>query len=96
MQKENSSDESDFSENEIPNLNSLKPFKFEPKTNIGDIISSSSVDEDDGVEYKVKRLSNNEWCECSAKAVVDWRLLNSVQNTWLAASDIFHIFTQSI
>ena len=67
MQKENSSDESDFSENEIPNLNSLKPFKFEPKTNIGDIISSSSVDEDDGVEYKVKRLSNNEWCECSAK-----------------------------
>ena len=37
MQKENSSDESDFSENEIPNLNSLKPFKFEPKTNIGDI-----------------------------------------------------------
>ena len=96
MQKENSSDESDFSENEIPNLNSLKPFKFEPKTNIGDIISSSSVDEDDGVEYKVKRLSNNEWCECSAKAVVGWRLLNSVQNTWLAASDIFHIFTQSI
>ena len=96
MEKENNTNESDFSENEIPNLNSLKPFKFEPKTNIGDIISSSSVDEDDGVEYKVKRLSNNEWCECSAKAVVGWCLLNSVQNTWLAASDIFHIFTQSI
>ena len=68
--KENNSDESDFSENEIPDLNSLKPFKFEPKTNIGDIISSSSDDEDEGVEYKVKRISNNEWCECSAKAVV--------------------------
>ena len=48
----------------------MKLFKFEPKTNIGDIISSSSDDEDEGVEYKVKRISNNEWCECSAKAVV--------------------------
>ena len=50
-QKENNSDESDFSENEIPNLNSLKPLKFEPKTNIGEIISSSNVDEDEGIEY---------------------------------------------
>ena len=49
-------------------LNSLKPFK--PKTNIGDIISSSSDDEEEGAEYKVKRISNNEWCECSAKAFV--------------------------
>ena len=32
MEKENNNDESDFSENEIPDLNSLKPFKFEPKT----------------------------------------------------------------
>ena len=48
----------------------MKLFKFEPNTNIGDIISSSSDDEDEGVEYKVKRISNNEWCECSAKAVV--------------------------
>ena len=70
MEKENKSDESNFSENEIPNLNSLKLFKFEPKTNIGDIIGSSSDDDDEGVEYKVKRMSNNEWCECSAKAVV--------------------------
>ena len=68
--KKKNSDESDFSEDEIPNLNSLKSVKFEPKTNIGDIISSSSDDEDEGVEYKVKRISNNEWCECSAKAVV--------------------------
>ena len=70
MEKENNSDESEFSENEIPDLNSLKPFKFEPKTNIGDIISSSNDDEDEGVEYKVKRVSSNEWCEYSAKAVV--------------------------
>ena len=70
MRQENNSDESDFSENEILDLNSLKPFKFEPKTNIGDIISSSSDDEDEGVEYKVKKISNNEWCKCSAKAVV--------------------------
>ena len=68
MEKENNSNESDFSETEIPDLNSLKSFKFEPKTNIGDIISSD--DEDEGVEYKVKRISNNEWCECSAKTVV--------------------------
>ena len=70
MEKENNNDKSGFSENEIPDLNSLKPFKFETKANIGDIISSSSDDEDEGVEYKVKRISNNEWCECSAKAVV--------------------------
>ena len=73
MEKENNSNESDFSENEIPDLNSLKPFKFEPKTNIGDIISSCSDDEDEGVDYKVKQISNNEWCECSAKAVIGRR-----------------------
>ena len=65
MEKENNSNES---ENEIPHLNFLKPFEFEPKTNIGDINSSSSDDEEEGAEYKVKRRS--EWCECSAKAVV--------------------------
>ena len=42
MEKENSNDKIDYSENEIPDLNSLKPFKFERETNIGDIISSSS------------------------------------------------------
>ena len=71
MEKENNSDESDFSENEIPDLNSLKPFKFEPKTNIGDITSRSSDDEEEGAEYKVKWINNNEWCQCSAKALVD-------------------------
>ena len=69
MEKENNSDESEFIENEILDLNSLKPFKFKPKTNIGDINNSSSDDEE-GAEYKVKRISNSEWCECSAKAVV--------------------------
>ena len=32
MEKENNTNESDFSENEIPDLNYLKPFKFEPKS----------------------------------------------------------------
>ena len=67
MEKENNSNES---ENEIPHLNFLKPFEFEPKTNIGDINSSSNDDEEEGAEYKVKRMSNSEWCECRAKAVV--------------------------
>ena len=46
MEKENKNDKSDFSENEIPDLSSLKSFKFESKTNLGDIISSSSDDDD--------------------------------------------------
>ena len=58
-------------ENTIPYLNSLKPFKFEPKTNIGDITSRSSDDEEEGAEYKVKWINNNEWCQCSAKALVN-------------------------
>ena len=52
-------------------MKTLKPFEFEPKTNIGDINSNSSDYEEEGAEYKVKRISNNsEWCECSAKALV--------------------------
>ena len=31
MQKENNTDKTDFSENEVPDLSSLKPFEFEPK-----------------------------------------------------------------
>ena len=69
MEKENNSNESDFSENEIPDLNSFKPFKFKPKTN-RDSNSSSSDDKEEGVEYKVKQINNNEWCECIAKAFV--------------------------
>ena len=66
MEKENNSDESDFIENEIPDLNSLKPFKFESKTNIGDIISD---DEEEGAEYKVKRISNNEVVRVQCKNI---------------------------
>ena len=47
MEKENNSVGSDFSENEIPDLNALNLFKFEPKANIGDINSSSSDDEEE-------------------------------------------------
>ena len=68
MEKENNSNESDFSKNEIPDLNSLKLFEFEPKRNIRDINSSSGNDEE-RAEYKVKRIRNNERCKCSAKAV---------------------------
>ena len=45
MEKENNSNESDFSE-KIPGLNSLKSFKFERKTNIGDVNSSISDNEE--------------------------------------------------
>ena len=60
MGKGDNSDESDFNENEIPDLNSLKPFEFEPKVILGDINSSNSDDEEEGVEYKVKRISTRE------------------------------------
>ena len=56
MEKDNNTDENDFSENETPDLNSLEPSEFEPETNIGDISSSSSDDEEEGAEYKVKRI----------------------------------------
>ena len=79
MEKENNSDEIDFSENEIPDLNSLKHFTFQPKTNIEDIISSSSDHEQEGAEYKVECISNNAWCECSAKVFVGNVLQNRCQ-----------------
>ena len=60
----------DWSDYEVPDLDFLKPFEFERKTNIGDINSSSSHDEEEGAEYKVKPISNSEWCECTAKAFV--------------------------
>ena len=66
MEKENNSNESETS----LKLNSLKPFEFQPERNIVDINSSSSDDEEEVAEYKVKLISNSEWCECSAKAVV--------------------------
>ena len=69
MEKYNTN-ESNLSKNKIPDLNSLELSEFEPKTNIRDIKSSSSDDEEEGAEYKVKWISNNEWCKCSTKAFV--------------------------
>ena len=40
MENENNTDESDFNENKVLNLNSMQPFEFKPKTNIGNINSS--------------------------------------------------------
>ena len=68
--EENNTDESYFSENEILDLNSWKPFEFESKANIRVINSSSSDNEEEGIEYKVKRIGNSEWCEFSTEAVV--------------------------
>ena len=56
MEKENSTNESDFSENEIPDLHYLKPFVFEPETNIRDIKSYSS-DDGQGVVWRKKVLN---------------------------------------
>ena len=72
--------------NTISYLNSLKPFKFEPKTSIGDITSRTSDDEEEGAEYKVKWINNNEWCQCSAKAMVDL-LQNRYQSATLLKRD---------
>ena len=51
MEKENNTDESNFIENQITDLNSQKPFEFEPKTNIGYINSISSDDAEECTEY---------------------------------------------
>ena len=50
--EKNDTNESDFSENEILDLNSLKPYQFKPKANIRDTycINSSSSDEEEGAE----------------------------------------------
>ena len=47
----------------------MKPFEIELKRNIGHINSSTSDDEE-VAEYKVKRITHSEWCECNPKAVV--------------------------
>ena len=43
----------------------MNPFEFEPKTNIG-YINSSSSDDEEGAEYKVKWTSNNTMTVASA------------------------------
>ena len=70
MEKENNTDKSDFTEKEILDLNSLKPFELESKTNIGVFNSSSSGHEEEGIDYNVKQIGNSEWCECSTEPVV--------------------------
>ena len=56
MEKENNTDKSDFSENEIINI---------------EVINRSGSDEEEkGIEHKVKRIGNSEWFECSTEAVV--------------------------
>ena len=60
IEKENNTNKSEFSENEILDLNSLKSFESESKTNISLILilrvinSSSSDDEEEGID-KVNR-----------------------------------------
>ena len=56
MEKENNTDKSDFSENEIINI---------------EVINRSGSDEEEkSIEHKAKRIGNSEWCECSTEAVV--------------------------
>ena len=55
MEKENNTNESDFSENEIPDLHYLKPFVFEPETNRD--IKSYSSDDGQGVVWRKKVLN---------------------------------------
>ena len=50
MEKQNNTDKSDFSENEITDLNFLRPFEFEPKTSEILIVVSNSDDEEEGAE----------------------------------------------
>ena len=56
-----------LSENQIPHSNYLKPFEFERNTNIGDINSRSSDNEEKGAEAVVRR--------CSAAGSVESMLL---------------------
>ena len=61
-EKENSTNETDFSENEIPDLNSLKPFEINQKQT--DIDNSSSDKKEECIEGKVKWIVSSRWCEC--------------------------------
>ena len=56
-----------------PELNSLKHFEFQPKTNIGDINSSSSDNEEEGAEAVIWR--------CSVEKMDLEALQNSQKNT---------------
>ena len=75
-EKENNNDKRDLRENEMPDLNSLNSFDFQPKTNIGDINSNSSDDEEEGAEHEVKGISKRS----GASAVKKQYLANVLQN----------------
>ena len=66
MEKEINTVESDFNENEIPDLNSFKPFEFEPKRNIGDINSSNSDYEEKVIEYTLFSFYKNNFIRTRA------------------------------
>ena len=51
----------------------MKSFEFKPKTNIGDIDSSSSGDEEEGVEDKVKRIGKSECVAIAVNSVNQWK-----------------------
>ena len=72
IEKENNANENDFSGNEIPDLNSLKLFEFESKAN-RDINSSSSDNDEESIQGKVKLIGNSEWCECSKQCNKPWK-----------------------
>ena len=80
MEKENNTDESGSSENKIPQLNSLKPFEFESKSNIGNINSSCSHDEEEGAEYEVKRISKRSGASAVQKQLLADVLHNRIQS----------------
>ena len=62
MVKENNTDKSDFSQNEIPDLNSLKPFEFEPKQTSEILTVVALMMRKKVMNHKIIRISNSEWC----------------------------------
>ena len=85
IEKENSTNENDFSGNEIPDLNSLKLFEFESKAN-RDINSNSNDNDEESIQGKVKLIGNSEWCECS-KQCKPWKT-NAKSLCWQERNDI--------
>ena len=78
-----------LSKNEIPNSNSLKSFEFERKTNIGDINSSRSDNEEEGAEAVV-------WTFFAAVSVENMFLeisQNSQENTCARVSFLIKLQT---
>ena len=62
MEKENNTDESDFSENEIPDLILWSLLNLNQKQT--EILTVSIDDKEQDTEYKAQWIGNIEWCEC--------------------------------